>query len=325
MPPGLPAGLPGLLGGAAQPYPGATGPGTKPPTPEEDMRIIKEPAIEEVEGLMRMDAARGFRIDVESDSTIRADLGRNQSNMAAFLTASASYWQSVGPLLMKAPQAADAAMELYAAFARNFKLGKQAEDALDRMADDAKKAAAAPPQPTPEQLKMMADAKLKADEIATKEKERQDKANEAAGRLKIDNERLALDGRIAQAEADHRRLDHQQRAAEHQQRVAEFRRQAEERRQEQQNNHALGLRKLDNESQGQIGKFSFDQRKLQSEEATEGRRMEREDKLDSEQSINRGLEQDRAEREFQAKNDQFKVKSDQAASKLILPPGFQRK
>jgi len=308
-----------------QAYPGATGPGTKPPTPEEDQKIIKEPTVEEVEGMMRQDAARGFRIDVESDSTIRADLGRNQANMTQFLTASAAYWQSVGPMLMKAPNAAESALELYAAFARNFKLGKQAEDAVDRMADDARTAAKAPPQPTPEQMKMIADAKMKADELATKEKERQDKANEAAGRLKIDNERLALDGRIAQAEADHRRLDHQQRAAEHQQRVSEFAQQAKERLEERSQNHALGLGKLDNERQGLLGKHSFDQRKLQSEEATEGRRQEREDKLDSEKSVNQGIEQDRAEREFQAKNDQFKVKSDQAASKLILPEGFQRK
>jgi hypothetical protein len=44
------------------------------------------PSREDVEKVLRNDTMRGYRIDVESDSTIRADMTRNQNNMNQFLT-----------------------------------------------------------------------------------------------------------------------------------------------------------------------------------------------------------------------------------------------
>jgi hypothetical protein len=98
-----------------------------------------------------------YKIDVESDSTVRADLSRRKGEMSEFLNGTAQFFAAMGPVVMQAPQMAVPVAEIYAAFARQFNLGKQAEDALENMALMAKQAAEQaqqpqePPQPGPEQ------------------------------------------------------------------------------------------------------------------------------------------------------------------------------
>jgi hypothetical protein len=82
-----------------------------------------------------------YRIDVESDSTVRADLSRNREEMAAFVAGSAQYFQAVAPVAMQIPQASGPIVEIYTAFARTFALGKQAEDALENFAQLARSSA----------------------------------------------------------------------------------------------------------------------------------------------------------------------------------------
>jgi hypothetical protein len=134
--------------------------------PPDVVALLNKPSQEEVEGLLRDDVSRAFRIDVESDSTIRADMTRNQQYMSQFLEGTAQYMQAVGPAVQEGVFPADIAVEIYSAFARNFKLGKQAEDALDRLADQAKKSAQQPPKPDPK-----AEAeKIKAEAVQMKAK-----------------------------------------------------------------------------------------------------------------------------------------------------------
>lgn len=145
------------------------------PVPENIQKVIEKPAREEVEQLLRSDAMRNFRVDVESDSTIRADMTRNQQNMTLFLQGTAQFAQAMGPIVMTFKEMTPAVLEVYTAFARNFKLGKQAEDALDGVADKAKVMADQPQPPDPaqqaEQAKLAAEQQKMQAEMAMKEKE----------------------------------------------------------------------------------------------------------------------------------------------------------
>ena len=151
------------------------------PLPPQLEEVLSKPSAEEVERLLRDDKTRGFRIDIESDSTIRADLTRKQQNMNMFLQGTAQFASAMGPIIM-APQfqsLAGAVVEIYSAFARNFKLGKQAEDALDSVADMARKQAEQPqePQEDPavqvEKLKAQNEAKKMEMEFQFKQQEHQ--------------------------------------------------------------------------------------------------------------------------------------------------------
>lgn len=112
--------------------------------PEEAEEMLKKPTFEEVLQLLRSDIQRQYRIDVESDSTIRADLARSQENMSMFLQGTAQYIQATAPAVQANIISKKAAVVIYSAFARNYKLGKSAEDALATLEDDASKAEGQP-------------------------------------------------------------------------------------------------------------------------------------------------------------------------------------
>jgi hypothetical protein len=145
-------------------------PGMEPPEQtQQKMQVLQ---------LLKSDKLRGFRIDIESDSTIRADMTRNQNNMNLFLQGTAQFAQAMAPIVMQEPRSLPVVMEVYTAFARNFKLGRQAENALDSMADQAKQVAQEP-KANPEmemkekELQMKQEeskAKLEADQISNQQK-----------------------------------------------------------------------------------------------------------------------------------------------------------
>jgi hypothetical protein len=137
-----------------------------PQIPDNIKAMLEKPSQEEIEQLLRNDATRNFRVDVESDSTIRADMTRNQQNMTLFLQGTAEFAQAMGPIIMTFKEMTPAVLEVYSAFARNFKLGKQAEDALDSVADKARQAAQNP-QPQQEDPSVQAE-KVKAQAVMQK-------------------------------------------------------------------------------------------------------------------------------------------------------------
>lgn len=151
---------------AAQPQqPGM--PPAQPPVPPvqvqpNDQALATGPSLEECEQLLRSDATRGYIIDIESDSTIKGDLAKNQQEIGVFLTGAAQFMTAIGPMVQSGAMPQGVAVELFGAFSRQFKLGKSAEDALSRWADEAKK----PQQPKPDPKAEEAAIKLKAEQDA---------------------------------------------------------------------------------------------------------------------------------------------------------------
>jgi len=189
-------------------------------TPEV-MQLLKSPS-------------RHYRIDVESDSTIRADATKNREQMAQFLQGTAQFFQTMGPLLAQAPQAAGPVVDMYSAFARQFDLGKSAEDALEQMVELAKQAGQQD-RPNPEMEKMKAEFEMKAKEfqhqVQMDQEEQQRKTAEfqkdmqlkgadlqlKAAELKLKGEQLNLEESKAESEAaarfaEYELEDEQQRA-----------------------------------------------------------------------------------------------------------------
>jgi hypothetical protein len=119
----------------------------------------------ELAALMNNKALTSYRVDVETDSTVRADLTQKKTEMAEFLTGTGQYFASMQPVVAAGgPAVAEPLIEIYAAATRNYDLGKSAEDALDKLLktarDEAKKAVdnPQPPPPNPDVIKAQADA-----------------------------------------------------------------------------------------------------------------------------------------------------------------------
>ncbi len=106
------------------------------PTPQDTPEQTQQKAA--VMALMKRKLSSYYRIDVESDSTVRADLTRQKQEVAEFLEGAASYFQAVAPLVQQGALPADAAVEIFAANARMFNLGRTVEDTLEGMVTTAK-------------------------------------------------------------------------------------------------------------------------------------------------------------------------------------------
>lgn len=117
--------------------------------------------VRPAEQLLRSDAMRAFRVDIETDSTVRGDVGRSLEQITQFIQGTGQFVQSVGAMAQAVPTLIAPMMDVYAAFARKFDLGKQAEDALDRMPELVQQfmqqQQQAAQQPSPEQIKAEAE------------------------------------------------------------------------------------------------------------------------------------------------------------------------
>lgn len=160
--------------------------GQPPNIPPEAQELLDKPTFDEVLQLLRSDVQRQYRIDVESDSTIRADLARSQENMTLFLQGTAQYLAAAGPAKASGIVPGEVLVEIFTAFARNFKLGKSAEDALNTLSDRAK---AQEGKPDPAQQAMEAQQKAEQDkqqfEMAKLQKEFEMKQQESAQAMQM--------------------------------------------------------------------------------------------------------------------------------------------
>lgn len=168
--------------------------------------------------LMQRDLLREYRIDIETDSTIRADLGRQQENIGQFVQGFGTFMQALTPAVASGQMMADEAADLLTGFARSFKLGRQGEEALERMGDRlreqaalAKKqgAAGGQPPPDPKVIEAQIEQQRQQGEIAHMERKAQIELQQDEVKLQMQERALALKEREAQlrmleADANHR-------------------------------------------------------------------------------------------------------------------------
>jgi hypothetical protein len=135
-------------------------PGQPPAQPPPEVaQVLASPTWEDVKTLMASDALRGFRIDIETDSTIQADQTRNMQTMTTFVEGLGGFITAIAPAVQEGVMPMDVAADMLTAMGRNFRLGKQFEDALDRLGKEARQPK--PPKADPEMVKAQADAQAK--------------------------------------------------------------------------------------------------------------------------------------------------------------------
>jgi hypothetical protein len=179
-------------------------------------KLVSQPSQEEVMQLLQDDISRNYRIDIESDSTIRNDLSRNQQTMNMFLQGTAQFGQAMGPIIMADASMKPVVMEIYGAFARQFKLGRQAEDAIESATEQAQKSADQPPPPSPEQQKMEAEKQKQAADMKMAQEKHAMEIDKMKLGLEIEKEKL----RLKQEEMNMRREEMALEMQAHQQKMA---------------------------------------------------------------------------------------------------------
>ena len=162
--------------------------------PPEAVQVLQLPTWDEVRQVMGNDALRSFRVDIESDSTIAADLSKAQQNMSAFVEGLASFFAAIGPGVQSGDIPKDVATDLLTGFARSFKLGKQAEDALERLGQQ-------PQQDGPDPAALKAQVEQQAEE-AERQADQEKAQAEADLKRAVAAEEMSLKRDLALADAD---------------------------------------------------------------------------------------------------------------------------
>ena len=137
----------------------------------------------EMMAILRDEKARGYQIDVETDSTSFEDAEAEKKSRVEYITATSQFMAAMLPVVQQAPQFGPLIMEMLAFGTRGFKAGRELEDRIDQMTqkiEDAEKQPKPPPPPDPEiekakaqmaieQQRAQADLSLKGADYKLKE------------------------------------------------------------------------------------------------------------------------------------------------------------
>lgn len=143
------------------------------PVPPEMQQAMQKPSLEEVVAFLRNDRARGFTIEIETDSTIQPDEDAEKQRRTEFVTAVGGLMQQAVPLVQTVPAVAPFIGEVLKFTAQGFRAGRPLEGAIDQLVQQmgamAQQAMQAQQQPDPktEADQKAAESKLQATEAQT--------------------------------------------------------------------------------------------------------------------------------------------------------------
>lgn len=166
MLPGLPMQAPmgGMPPNGLQAPPVA--PGLPPPPPPDPVQIATQEALQRIQqaiGLLRDERLRGFRVDIEVDSTIYGDAAQEKGDRTEFIGEVTKYLQTAMAMSAQVPEITPLLGKLLQFGVRGFRVGRDLEASIEDFCDQATKIAKqkqqqAASQPNPEQIKANAQA-----------------------------------------------------------------------------------------------------------------------------------------------------------------------
>lgn len=161
-PPGGPAGAPPGMPVTAPPV----APGLPMPPPPDPMQVALQQASQRIEAaikLIRDERFRGFRVDIEIDSTIYGDATQEKVDRTEFISEVTKYLQTAMAMAVQVPEILPLLGKLLQFGVRGFRVGRDLESSIEEFCDQSvkiakQKQAQAAAQPNPEQIKANAQA-----------------------------------------------------------------------------------------------------------------------------------------------------------------------
>lgn len=126
--------------------------------------------------LLKDEKVRGFRIDIETDSTIQPDEDAEKQRVNEFLTAVGGFMQQAFPLVQAAPELMPMMSEIMLFTSRRYRAGRMLEDAIEQSMQALQgkmQQAAQQPKQDPEMEKVKMEGEAKKAELAMKQQAHQ--------------------------------------------------------------------------------------------------------------------------------------------------------
>jgi hypothetical protein len=230
--------------------------------PMAEIRAKAKMQFEAAVKLLRDDKLRGFRIDIETDSTIDPDPESEKQARVEFLTASSQFLHQSLEVGMTAPQLRPLLGKMLLFGVRGFRAGRELETAFEETLDALEREAKQPkhPQPSPEEIKAQAEQKKLEMEMQFRQQE------------------MEFEAAQKQAEA--------QRNSELQQMELQFKREE----------HQMKMQELVRKSQIDLMKYQLDLEKMQAGVVADGQKAQIQADADERKSA---YEMANAERKYQ--------------------------
>ena len=211
--PGMPPGMPGQGQPPMPPALNGTVPPPAPPVPPEVM--AKMQAMQRIQkgiALLRDERLRGFRVDIEVDSTIFPDQAQDRQDRTEFVTVVTKYIGEAAQLGAMVPEAIPLLGKLLQFGARGYRVGRDLEGAIEKLCDElvvkAKQAQAnQAQQPNPEQIKAQAQAQKAQSDLAVGKIRAQSDTMKAQADIKSTQMQSAAEAQQAQAETQRATID----------------------------------------------------------------------------------------------------------------------
>jgi len=162
-------------------------PPPKPPTlPPDTQKGLNDPSVEDVVALLRNHSDFGFKIEIETDSTINTDIQQSRQDTNELIQSIGAFSQGVGIAIQMGLMSSDAARTLLNALLIKQHLSKEVEDAL-----------ALPAQPQPNPQAQAQQAKAQAEQQKT-QAQMQLEQQKLQGHMQLKGQELAADQAIEQ-------------------------------------------------------------------------------------------------------------------------------
>jgi hypothetical protein len=181
-----------------------------PEPPPPDPQTVKLQMIGQAIALLRSQKLRGFRVDIETDSTIAADANDDKQQWTEFATAMGQMLQQLVVGAEQFPPVMGLGAQMLMQVMRRFRVGRDMEAAVDEFIEASKAFAAdkaANPTPSPDQIKAQAaqqqamlDLQKQQAQFAHDQQMQQIEVQKAVIEARIHESQAARDEQIAQAE-----------------------------------------------------------------------------------------------------------------------------
>jgi len=178
---------------------------TPPPElPEEIQELMELPTWEEVEGIIRNDTARNFRIDIETDSTIKTDQENEKKARTEFLGAVSGFMQQS---VNTPPQLQGLMMQLLMFGIRGFKVSREIETAFEAAMRDMRKNEDKPPPPSPEEIKAQAENERTKIDMQMAQMKHKSDMEMLQAKSQSDMQKAQMDKEMSQVDIELKRMD----------------------------------------------------------------------------------------------------------------------
>ena len=164
---------------------------------------------EQIFKVMKDDVQRAYRVDIETDSTIAANIQSDMEGLQQIMGALTQFFQGVTPLVQEGALPMEAVKQIAMQICRRSKMGSAVEDALDKLV---------PPQPKPDPQQAIEQAKLQAKQQSDQMKAQADHAIEqgkAQALMQVEQGKSQAQAQVEAAKAqaqvmmDQARMEHE--------------------------------------------------------------------------------------------------------------------